>query len=93
MDTGSINPAASALAAAFSSNHSAERRAEHREVIKAVQALNGAEFFGQGRELQFTLDRETKRSVLKIVDRHTGEVVAQVPPEHVLRLARQIEGR
>jgi uncharacterized FlaG/YvyC family protein len=27
------------------------------------------------------------------VDRHTGEVVAQVPPEHVLRLARQIEGR
>jgi len=93
MDTGSINPVTFALATSLSSSQTAERRAEQREIIKAVQALNGAEFFGQGRELQFTLDRDTKRPVLKIVDRQTGEVVAQVPPEHVLKLARQIEGR
>ncbi|MCS7026699.1 MAG: flagellar protein FlaG [Bryobacteraceae bacterium] len=93
MDNGSISPVTFALAASLSPNQQAERRAEQREIIKAVQALNRTEFFGQSQELQFSLDRETKRPVLKIVDRQTGEVVTQVPPEHILKLARQIEGR
>lgn len=67
-----------------------ERLAENRELIQAVRALNGAEVFGQNQELQFLLDRETRRPILKIVDRKTGEVVSQIPAESVLRLARKL---
>lgn len=92
MDTGSISPGAVSLAASLTSQPSKDKVPEqHRELIQAVRALNGAEVFGNNQELTFVMDRETKRPVLRIVDRATGEVVAQLPPEHVLRLAKQFE--
>lgn len=90
MDTGSINPAAMSLAASFATQQPVDRLAEHRELIQAVHALNGAEVFGQNQELTFVLDRDTRKPLLRIVDRKTGEVIAQVPPEHVLRLAKNL---
>ena len=90
MDTGSINPLTSALAASLTQQPHSERLAENRELIQAVRALNGAEVFGQSQELQFSLDRDTRRPILKIVDRKTGEVVSQIPAESVLRLARKL---
>lgn len=90
MDTGSINPVTSALAAAMTQQTQSERMAENRELIQAVRALNGAEVFGQSQELQFMMDRETRRPIVKMVDRKTGEVVAQIPAENVLRLARKL---
>jgi len=90
MDTGSINPLTSALAAAMTQQTQSERTAENRELIQAVRALNGAEVFGQSQELQFMMDRETRRPIVKMVDRKTGEVVAQIPSENVLRLARKL---
>ncbi|MBL8173132.1 MAG: flagellar protein FlaG [Bryobacterales bacterium] len=80
----------SALAAAMTQQTQSERMSENRELIQAVRALNGAEVFGQSQELQFMLDRETRRPVVKMVDRKTGEVVAQIPSESVLRLARKL---
>ena len=91
MDTGSINPAATSLAASFSTPQNNERLAEHKELIQAVRALNGAEIFGQNEELTFVLDRDTRKPLLRIVDRKTGEVITQVPPEHVLRLAKTLQ--
>jgi len=91
MDSGSINPAALSVAASLTSTQPPERLQENRELIHAVRALNGSEMFGQNQELTFQMDRDTRRPVLRIVDRKTGEVIAQVPPEHVLRLARQFE--
>lgn len=91
MDTGSINPAATSLAASFATPYNTERLAEHKELIQAVRALNGAEIFGQNEELTFVLDRETRKPLLRIVDRKTGEVIAQVPPEHVLRLSKTLQ--
>ena len=90
MDNGSINLLTSALAASMAQQPQSERLAENRELIQAVRALNGAEVFGQNQELQFLLDRETRRPILKIVDRKTGEVVSQIPAESVLRLARKL---
>jgi len=90
MDTGPINANQITALAATSTTPQPADRTEHREIIQAVRALNGAEIFGQHQELTFSLDRETQRPVLKIVDRKTGEVVTQLPPEHVLRLARHV---
>lgn len=91
MDTGPINPMTLALAASAASPAKSEISSQDRDVIQAVRAVNKAEIFGQNRELTFVLDRETKRPILKIVDRNTGETISQLPPEHVLRLARRLE--
>ncbi len=67
-----------------------EKFSEHRELVQAVKALNAAELFGQNQELTFALDRETRRPVVRIVDRETKEVIRQIPPEIVLRLAEDL---
>lgn len=90
METGPINPAALSVSGAVSPAQPNEKMAEHRELISAVRALNGAEVFGQNQELTFSLDRDSRRTVLRIVDKKTGEVIAQLPPEHVLRLAKHL---
>jgi uncharacterized FlaG/YvyC family protein len=65
----------------------AEKVAENREVIQAVKALNSSEMFGSENQLMFQKDRTTQRMVVRVVNRNTNEVVSQIPPEYVLRLA------
>ena len=69
-----------------------ERTAEQREIIQAVKAVNAAELFGQNSELTFVLDRETRRPVVRVVDRKTNELIQQIPPEYVLRMAQDLKG-
>jgi uncharacterized FlaG/YvyC family protein len=42
---------------------------------------------GEGRQLSFTRDPQTRRPIIQIIDQSTGEVVDQLPPESVLQLA------
>ena len=67
----------------------ADQTAARRELVKAVQAVNQAELYGSGRELTYSIDRDTKRLVTKLVDKNSGEVVDQIPAEYVLRLAEE----
>jgi FlaG protein len=62
----------------------------NREVVEAVHAVNAAELFGQDSELTFSLDRATRRAIIRIVNRKTNEVIRQIPAEYVLRLAQAI---
>jgi uncharacterized FlaG/YvyC family protein len=64
--------------------------AENRNLVQAVKAVNSAQSFGDHNELSFTLDRATRLPVIRIVDRTTKEVVDQIPPEYVLRLAEEL---
>jgi len=64
-----------------------DHAAESREIVQAVKALNGTEMFGPENELRFQKDPLTQRMVVRLVNRKTSEVVTQVPPEYVLRLA------
>jgi flagellar protein FlaG len=70
-----------------------EQLAERRELIQAVKAVNAADLFGENSELTFALDRQTRRPVVRILDRKTKEVLRQIPPEYVLRLAEGLDGR
>lgn len=65
---------------------------DQRALVHAVRAVNAAELFGQDNELTFILDRETRRAVVRIVNRDTREVVQQIPAEYVLRMAEEISG-
>ena len=66
---------------------------ENRELIRSVKSIDAAELFGEGRELTFALDRDTKRPVVRVVDQQTGEVLWQSPPEYMLRLAQTLGQR
>ena len=68
-----------------------EMRAENRELIEAVKALNATEMFGQDNELEFLIDRETHRPLIRIVNRETKEVIRQIPPEYMLRIAEDLK--
>jgi len=57
------------------------------ELIQAVKAVNGAKLFGHDAELSFTMDRESKRFVVRLVDKETRKVIRQIPAEDVLRQA------
>jgi uncharacterized FlaG/YvyC family protein len=46
---------------------------------------------GQGRQLSFSRDPETRRPVIQIIDQSTGEVIDQIPSETVLQLAQQLK--
>lgn len=68
----------------------AEKLTQQRELIQAVKAVNVAELFGQNNELSFLLDRETNRTVVRLIDRKTNEVIRQIPPEYILRMAEEL---
>jgi uncharacterized FlaG/YvyC family protein len=63
---------------------------EKREVIQAVKAVNASEMLGEDNELVFQRDRTTQRMVIRLVDRKTGDVISQLPPEYVLRMAKSM---
>jgi len=63
---------------------------ENRELIQSVKSVDASELFGDGSELTFALDRDTKRPVVRIVNSQTGEVLWQAPPEYMLRLAQTL---
>ena len=68
----------------------AQELPQHHELIRAVKAVNVAELFGQNSELTFVLDRETSRPLVRLIDRTTREVIRQIPPEYVLRMAAEL---
>jgi len=54
---------------------------------QAVSVLNQADILGANRELTFSVDTPTGRPVVRVIDRESHQVVAQLPSEYVLRLA------
>lgn len=53
------------------------------EVSDFVQAQN--------RNLNFSFDDEAQRSIVKVTDSETGELIRQIPSEEVLRLSERIK--
>jgi len=89
MDVGSIQ--ANVLTAAAAPEVPTSIQKEQREMIHAVKAINATELFGQDNELTFVLDRETRRPLVRIVDKKTRQVVRQIPPEYALRMAEDLK--
>lgn len=44
------------------------------------------------RELQFTVDEKSGRTIIKVIDSQTEKVIRQIPPEEILALSDQIQG-
>jgi uncharacterized FlaG/YvyC family protein len=89
MDITAINRAASQHAPA--PVVPVDKATQNREVIQAVKALNGTEMFGPENELRYQQDPETRRLVVRVVNRKTQDVVSQVPAEYILRLSEDLK--
>ena len=63
---------------------------ENRDLIRSIKSVNASELFGEGSELTFALDRDTKRPVVRVVNPQTGEILWQGPPEYMLKLAQTL---
>ncbi len=59
------------------------------KVAQAVKQINDYLQSVQ-RNLQFSVDQDTKQIVVKVIDAKTGEVVRQIPPESALEIARNM---
>ena len=69
----------------------ADTAAENRSIVQAVQALNGTEMFSHDNTLTFQQDPDSHRMVIQVINRVTHEVISQIPPEYLLRLAEDLK--
>ena len=93
MDTLSVSNLAAPIGAPAQTAFPQPASADQRALIQAVKAVNSTELLGADHELTFVLDRDTRRTLVRIVSRRTGEVIQQIPPEYVLRMAEELKGR
>jgi len=85
---GAAKPAAPGAAAAYAAP--ANKPAEHIELGNAVADLNKvAQAAAQG--VRFSIDEDTGRTVVKVVDTQTDKVLRQIPTIEALKLWRSIE--
>ncbi len=56
------------------------------------QTLQGAQEAAEaaGANLQFTIDKDSGKTIVKVVDSQTREVIRQIPSEELLALARSM---
>ena len=63
---------------------------EVKDISEAVEELNEYARTGH-RELSFSIDEDSGRTVIKVMDMDTKEVIRQIPSEEVLKFARMLE--
>jgi len=61
-----------------------EKKLNYNDLANSIQSLLGE----QNIALEFKMDDETKKMILRIIDSNTKEVIQQVPPEIALKVAK-----
>jgi len=95
--TGGIAPsgAANSKAAegttdAASPTPTAQKQPDREAVERALQEVKKA-VDPMARNLQFSIDEDTGRTIVRIVDTATKEVIRQIPSEEVLAIAKALD--
>ena len=70
-----------------------EQAEESVEVEQVETAVSQISDFVQNfqRDLLFSIDEDSERLVVKVVDSETQEVIRQIPSEEMLRIARNLD--
>ncbi|CAA0090817.1 Uncharacterised protein [Zhongshania aliphaticivorans] len=83
---GELSRMAMALVTELGSSENIERT--EQAVAKLNEILKDRE-----RDLEFSVDQDTGRTILKVIHAESGEVIRQLPPEELLNIAKAfIEG-
>ena len=83
-------PDSLAASSSASAEKPPEKQLEKQDIEQSVQDLNSLVQELQ-RELRFSVDDNSGETVVKVVDRHTDEVVRQIPSEDILQLRERLE--
>ncbi len=62
---------------------------DETEIQEAMDTL-GKSFRLFNHRLQFTMNREINRIVVKVIDRETDKVIKEIPPEEIQRMAAKM---
>jgi flagellar protein FlaG len=62
------------------------------QVNRAVAELNQSQQ-AKSQGLEFSIDTDTKRTVVKVIDQSTKEVLRQIPTPEALEIAKALEAR
>jgi len=87
MDVSAVTTADFALPQA--SGISSQDIAQRRQLLQATKSVNESGLLGDN-QIVFSVDSQTHRPVIRIEDPDTHEVVLQIPPEYLLRLAQDL---
>ena len=69
---------------------SSEERDRPKKLAPAKQ-MTPAPIPETSRSVTFEIDKKSNQLYIKVVDRNTGEVVRQIPPEALRNMAKQME--
>jgi flagellar protein FlaG len=72
------------------SNNTAMKKPKQDQVEGMVHELNKS-MQEIGTHVSFSVDHDTKRTIIKVIDTTTKEVVRQIPPENMLRVSENIK--
>lgn len=61
-----------------------------KELKSAVDKLNQS-MTASAQDLEFSVDEDSKRTVVKLVDRNTHEVLRQMPSKEALEIAKSLD--
>jgi len=78
--------------AAPSGSPTPQQTAERRQLMQSIKTVNESGQLGRN-QLVFMVDSQTHRPIIRVEDRETHELVLQIPPEYVLRLAEDLPTR
>ena len=68
-----------------------ENKPESDEQIRqAVQDIQGA-VDNLAHNLRFSIDEDTGKTIIKVVDAHTDEIIRQFPTEEAIEIARTLD--
>ena len=68
----------------------AEQTPNLAQVNQAVKNINRA-LQDQSQDVEFSVDSESERTVIKVVDQKTKEVLRQIPSEEVVEIAKALD--
>ena len=71
------------------------RATQQLDQVKLEQAVDDLNDFIQDvrRELSFSVDNESGRTVIKVIDSESQQVVRQIPPEEVVSMTERLQSR
>lgn len=80
-------PSVEAPASAVQAVSAAEER---QRVKQAVEQVNKA-VPSFSRNLQFSVDEDTRKNVVKVVDTSSGEIIRQIPAQEIIEIAKALD--
>ena len=81
-DTAQSREALAAKPAARPTPEHVQQAVDHSNAVLQAKAIG---------DLRFTVDKETKIAVVKLVDHTSGETIMQIPSEDMIKIAKSID--